>query len=93
MALLTVKASFPIAVDMGTISLGIVILLLLKLVCTILYRLFFSPLASFPGPKLAAATSLFEFYFDYFKEGTYCYEIEKMHREYGQSYRLSLNRH
>ena len=47
------------------------------------YRLVFSPLAGFPGPKLAAMTGLYEFYFDFFRNGTYIFEIEKMHQRYG----------
>lgn len=48
------------------------------------YRLFFSPIAGFPGPKLAALTKLYEFYYDYFGNGTYIFQIEKMHKKYGQ---------
>ena len=47
------------------------------------YRLVFSPLAGFPGPKLAAITDLYEFYFDFFRNGVYIFEIEKMHQRYG----------
>jgi hypothetical protein len=49
----------------------------------ILERLFLSPLASFPGPKMAAATGWYEFYFDYFRNGAYIFEIERLHRVYG----------
>lgn len=49
----------------------------------VIYRLYLSPLAKFPGPKLAAATGWMEFYYDFFKVGHYMYEIEKMHEKYG----------
>lgn len=48
-----------------------------------IYRLFFSPLAGFPGPKLAALTNLYEFYYDFFGNGRYVFEIKKMHEKYG----------
>ena len=52
---------------------------------TVIHRLYFSPLAGFPGPKIAAATGWYEFYFDVIKKGKYFYEIEKMHHKYGNN--------
>lgn len=49
------------------------------------YRLYFSPLSNFPGPKLAALTGLYEFYYDYWLDGKYIFEIKKMHGTYGES--------
>lgn len=49
----------------------------------VIYRLYFSPLANFPGSKLAAATGWYEFYFDYWKSGKYIFEIERMHQVHG----------
>jgi hypothetical protein len=54
-----------------------------------LWRISYSPLARFPGPKLAAATGWYEFYFDFFHNGRYIFEIERMHQIYGK-YRWSL---
>lgn len=47
------------------------------------YRLTFDPLAKFPGPKIAAVTFWYEFYYDWWCQGQYVFEIEKMHRKYG----------
>ena len=47
-----------------------------------LYRLRFSPIARVPGPKLAALTFWYEFYFDVVKRGCYVWEIKKIHETY-----------
>lgn len=43
----------------------------------------FHPLSSIPGPKLAAATYAFEFWYDVVRVGCYSKEIKKMHQKYG----------
>ena len=52
--------------------------------CLAIFRLYFSPLSKFPGPKLAAISLWYEFYFDIVKEGKYIWEIERMHKVYGK---------
>lgn len=49
------------------------------------YRLCFSPIAKFPGPKLAAATYLYELYYDVVKRGKYTFKIRDLHAKHGQS--------
>jgi hypothetical protein len=48
----------------------------------IIWRLVWSPLGKFPGPKLAALMLRYEFYHDGIKNGRYTWEIEK-HAKYG----------
>lgn len=48
------------------------------------HRLFFSPLSRFPGPKIAAVTTWYEFYHDYFRRGKYVFKIKEMHDKYGE---------
>ena len=58
------------------------------LLCT--YRLFLHPLASFPGPPLAAMTHWYEFYYDFFSPGgQYIFVIREMHVKYGPVVRIS----
>lgn len=56
------------------------------LVSLAIYRLYFSPLAKFPGPKLAALSNWYEFYYDVLKEGDFTWHIQKLHREYGKTW-------
>jgi hypothetical protein len=55
----------------------------LFLVTGVIYRIYFSPLARFPGPKLAALTLWYEFYYDVIKRGKFTWEIQQMHQKYG----------
>jgi len=45
----------------------------------------YHPLSRFPGPKLAAASFLYEFWFDFVRGGRYTWEIKQMHEKYGKS--------
>ncbi|KAL8723899.1 MAG: hypothetical protein Q9181_007095 [Wetmoreana brouardii] len=54
-----------------------------------IYRAFFDHLSHIPGPKLAAATLWYEFYYDVVKKGRYTWEIARMHEKYGPIIRIS----
>ncbi|KAK8875095.1 trichodiene oxygenase [Apiospora arundinis] len=49
----------------------------------------FHPLSHIPGPRLAAATYLPEFYYDTIKYGRYTQQIKKMHEKYGPMVRIN----
>ena len=56
---------------------------LLVIVVGAIRRLSFHALSHIPGPKLAALTWWYEFYFDGIKPGRYVFEIQELHKQYG----------
>ncbi|KAF1993035.1 cytochrome P450 [Amniculicola lignicola CBS 123094] len=54
-----------------------------------IYRLFFSPLSKFPGPKLAAVTGWVETYHDVFRGGQLIFKLGEWHEEYGPIVRIN----
>ncbi|KNG88804.1 hypothetical protein ANOM_002461 [Aspergillus nomiae NRRL 13137] len=52
------------------------------LLCVVVRRLWFHPLSKFPGPKLAAATSWYDLYYDLFLNGSYVKDFPKLHERY-----------
>ncbi|GAB7323787.1 hypothetical protein MBLNU13_g07242t1 [Cladosporium sp. NU13] len=65
--------------------------LVLALLSRIIYRLYFSPLAKFPGPKIAAITSWYCAYHDIIGGGQYVWVVERMHQKYGPVVRIMPN--
>lgn len=59
-------------------------LLILYLVGLGIYRLYFSPLAAYPGPKLAALSNWYEFYWDVIQQGQFTSHVQKLHLQYGK---------
>ncbi|GKU08041.1 unnamed protein product [Fusarium langsethiae] len=53
------------------------------------YRLFFHPLAKYPGPKLAAWSQLW--FINAWTSGTYPLEMQKLHNKYGDVVRVAPN--
>lgn len=55
----------------------------LYLLGLLIYRLFLSPIANIPGPKLTAVTGWYETYHDVYRGGKFIYKIEEWHQQYG----------
>lgn len=53
--------------------------------CLATYRLVFSPVSKFPGPRLAALTYLYEFWYDRLTTGRFAFHIQELHKQYGMS--------
>ncbi|KAI0139651.1 cytochrome P450 [Xylariaceae sp. FL1272] len=70
---------------------GVASLLALYTILKVVYRLSFHPLARFPGPKLAAVSSAFEFYYSVGKGGMFPWKLKEMHARYGPVVRITPN--
>ena len=68
----------------GPVLVSLAYIFLTYLITIAVYRLYFSPLARFPGPKLAALTLWYEFYYDVVKRGKYTWKIAELHKQYGE---------
>lgn len=66
----------------------VIILIACYIVGLGIYRLYLSPLAKIPGPKLAALTTWYNAYHDMFRRGQYVWVVEEMHRKYGPIVRI-----
>jgi hypothetical protein len=55
-----------------------------------IWRLYFSPIAQFPGPRLAALTQWYEVYYDLFKGGQFIFKLLELHEQYGIVILISL---
>ena len=62
-----------------TIALSIPLLF----VARIFYRVLFHPLASIPGPRIAAVTSLYRAYYDIIRDGQWSEHLHVLHARYG----------
>jgi hypothetical protein len=72
--------------QIGLTLLGIWVLYIIQLA---IQRLYLSPIAHFPGPKLAALTFYYEFYYDIILGGQYTFKILELHKKYGQIIRIN----
>ncbi|PYI31075.1 cytochrome P450, partial [Aspergillus indologenus CBS 114.80] len=65
------------------------IVLLLWTAVEAIRRLYFHPIAHIPGPRLAALTWWYEFYFDAIRPGQYVFKIQELHKQYGPIIRVT----
>jgi hypothetical protein len=56
---------------------------LVYLLGLVIYRLYFHPLANFPGPKYAAVSRWHEFYYEVIKKGQFTFKVQELHKQYG----------
>jgi hypothetical protein len=63
--------------------LGAIVTFFLWSTAICIYRLYFSPLAKFPGDKLAAVTGWVETYHDVFRGGQLIFKLAEWHAKYG----------
>ncbi|MCJ1346327.1 hypothetical protein MMC31_004542 [Peltigera leucophlebia] len=54
-----------------------------------IYRLYYSPISHIPGPKLAALTLWYEFYYDIVLRGQYTFHLQTLHARYGPIIRIN----
>lgn len=50
-----------------------------------IYRIYFHPLSKFPGPRLAASTTLYKAYIDIDENLSQVHEIERLHGIHGKN--------
>ncbi|KAK2743339.1 hypothetical protein FQN55_007274 [Onygenales sp. PD_40] len=78
---------------MGDGGLGYILSGLGAAVCYLVWlaasRLYWSPISQFPGPKLAALTNWYEFYYDVIQQGSFTFHIQQLHRKYGPIVRIT----
>lgn len=74
-----------------SVPTALVAFVLIYTVGLIVSRLYFSPIAHFPGPKLWAISFWPEFYYDIVRRGRFSWEILAMHEKYGPIIRINPN--
>ncbi|KAF4461590.1 Trichodiene oxygenase [Fusarium albosuccineum] len=60
-------------------------------IITYIQRLYFHPLSRFPGPKICAASRIYEFYWDSVQHGRFWAKLPDVHRQYGPIVRIGPN--
>jgi hypothetical protein len=53
-------------------------------VYTVIYNVYFHPLAKFPGPPLAATSTYWKAYVECIANRSFCHELVDLHAQYGK---------
>lgn len=79
------------SISFGFVATAAIVTLVLYKLAKIVYRLYFHPLAKFPGPKLTAATYLVQAYYDLIKGegGQFTFAYRRWHDQYGPIIRIN----
>ena len=75
----------------GKVVAGLLVAWLTYLAALAIYRLYISPIAKFPGPKLAALSKWYEFYYEVLLKGQFTFKIQELHRIYGERTIVSIS--
>ncbi|WYZ45823.1 hypothetical protein EsH8_IX_000048 [Colletotrichum jinshuiense] len=79
----------PLPIPSGSYLGALALLFLTYVTCLTIYRLYLSPLARFPGPKLAALSNWYEFYYDVVHPGQFTSHVQALHKKYGPIIRIT----
>ncbi|KAJ4398249.1 hypothetical protein N0V91_010363, partial [Didymella pomorum] len=82
------------ALENGTASVllpAIVASFVAYAVYTVIYNVYFHPLAQFPGPSLAATTTYWKAYVESIANRSFCHELIELHAQYGDVVRVGPN--
>jgi len=77
--MLTFEMVSLVPLVISTIALGLITAIVFRVV----YNLYFHPLMHVPGPKLAAASYLYQTYFSLVGGSRFYIQISKLHEQYG----------
>jgi len=69
--------------DLSVTLATLVLIPVLYFVYLTVKRVWLSPIAGFPGPRLAAWTYWYEFWYDVVAEPEYTFKIGRLHQDYG----------
>jgi hypothetical protein len=64
-------------------ALAALALVIASLIRNVISSLILHPLAKIPGPKYAAVTHYYQFYYDVIRRGRFPWKLKQLHEKYG----------